>query len=418
MNIKRSRSSEVSPGQPKIFRRSMMKRAIMRSLVGLMIFLSSWAVSSVMAATIVTLDNGVEVRFKDGQFDAKSFNMRVNSVEFYNDGKLFALADTMRLEVEPHADGKHVIVKDSEMTGFVLPDKGLEFGKVVLRNLMIKDKGNLFAADFDRLADSLMDNAYIGLFDFLVRHDEAIGFDAYVHAVEISPLRLKALPNGDIYYSELGLRGAMDLTRRDDNSQTKSLSQNDMIGYAALQKLNFDKIKLAFDIQHKMSEDGVLLYAESTGNLDIEQQFVSGFNLAMQMPLASFYKMENAAELEGEEAFFALLQSDAALANFSFDIRDRGLLGKVMAIIAEERAQSVDAARAEISLMLDQAMREALPAEGAKLAMAIDHFLRQGGKLRIAMTPDEPLPLISLGGFLIAPDLMVRTSNITTQRLD
>jgi len=71
MNIKRSRSSEVSPGQPKIFRRSMMKRAIMRSLVGLMIFLSSWAVSSVMAATIVTLDNGVEVRFKDGQFDAR-----------------------------------------------------------------------------------------------------------------------------------------------------------------------------------------------------------------------------------------------------------------------------------------------------------------------------------------------------------
>jgi len=34
------------------------------------------------------------------------------------------------------------------------------------------------------------------------------------------------------------------------------------------------------------------------------------------------------------------------------------------------------------------------------------------------MTPHQLLPLISLGGFLIAPDLLVKDANITTARLE
>ena len=41
-----------------------------------------------MAATSVILANGMEVRFKDGQFDGRSLNTLVYCVELYNVGKL------------------------------------------------------------------------------------------------------------------------------------------------------------------------------------------------------------------------------------------------------------------------------------------------------------------------------------------
>ena len=142
--------------------------------------------------------------------------------------------------------------------------------------------------------------------------------------------------------------------------------------------MNFDKINITFNIQNNIFEDGTLVYERSVGNLNLEQQFDAGFTMATQMSLASVNKVMNGAKLEGEETFFTLLQSDSPPFNLNFDIRDRGFLGNAIAIHAGGQEQSADAARANIRATLDQAVFGALPYEGARLAVGIDHFLRQG----------------------------------------
>jgi len=135
---------------------------------------------------------------------------------------------------ELHSDGKRWTVKAFEAANLVEVDDGLEIGRVVLRDLTIKDKVKLLAGNPDLLADDFIDIGYFGLFDFVSRHDGAAGFDTYFHTFEIEPLARKTLPNGRNYNSELETRWMRDLTWREDKSKTISRSQDEVIDCALL----------------------------------------------------------------------------------------------------------------------------------------------------------------------------------------
>lgn len=370
-----------------------------------------------IAATRIALENGFELRFKEGVFDPKTLNMQVSSLELYHDGELGLLADEFLLETAPHADGKRLLIKKLEINSLVVPEGGLKIDSIKARNFIINERGDLFNDDIESVMVNAMDNAYLGVFDFWIPGHDDIDYDLYFQSIEITPIRQKILPSGDDYFAESGLRGSVELKHRKTEERNRLWQGDGLTKAATIKKLGGETIKFVFDLKNEMSDDGTLIYTRTTGSLNVEQQFDAKIDLHAQAPLATFLEVMKKGRID-DDAAWEILQSDVSIANMALDIREHGFFDRLIALYAEDQAQSPDAAREEIRLLVDENMRETFPNEGPRLAQGVDHFLRQGGKLRISMAPDAPVPLFTVAGFLIMPDIGVKELNVTTERVD
>ena len=71
-----------------------LRSITMAALFAMVCFLSPFT----QAATQIMLDEGYEIRFDSGNFDAETFNMQITNFEVFKNDKLYWNADEISLE--------------------------------------------------------------------------------------------------------------------------------------------------------------------------------------------------------------------------------------------------------------------------------------------------------------------------------
>ena len=97
-----------------------------------MLFYSLCFLASVThAATQIMLEEGYEIRFESGRFDAESFNMQITDLEVLKGNQIHWSADAVSLETTLLADGRTLIVKSLKIDRFASFVNRLEIGKIL-----------------------------------------------------------------------------------------------------------------------------------------------------------------------------------------------------------------------------------------------------------------------------------------------
>ena len=131
------------------------------------------------AATQIMLGEGYEVRFDSGKIDPETFNMQITNIEVLKNGERYWNADAISMETILLADGRTLIVKNLEIDGFIsLLDK-LEVGSIIVRNVTMDKYDHLLAGGIGSLLDHALNDAYLGMFDFLVPMERGVENDTF-----------------------------------------------------------------------------------------------------------------------------------------------------------------------------------------------------------------------------------------------
>ena len=125
---------------------------------------------------------------------------------FSKNDKRYWNADAILLDTILLADGQTLIVKNLKIDGFVSSVDEVKVGSINVRNVTLDKYDHLLAGKIGSLLDHALDNAYLGIFDFLAPIERGAEYDIFVQSMELTPVRRTTLSLGNSYFSRLGMR--------------------------------------------------------------------------------------------------------------------------------------------------------------------------------------------------------------------
>ncbi|MFL2845909.1 MAG: hypothetical protein ACJ0BO_06585 [Candidatus Puniceispirillaceae bacterium] len=373
------------------------------------------------------LDEGYEIRFDSGNFDAETLNMQITNFEVLKNGTRFWNADAISLETTLLADGRTLIVKNLEIDSFVSLVNKLKVGSIIARNFTLDKYDHLLAGKISSLSDHALDNAYLGMFDFWAPVERGAGYETFVQSIELTPVRRTTKPSGSSYINQIGMRGLASVKNRQLHGQDQVLTTDNIAGYDLVTHLSLQNFEIAFDIENVLIKEVGVMRSQLSGHVDIKNHFSTDIEFDAQIPLPIFWEImkhtDSSTFFTGEfgdevaQSFLAsLFQSDAALSKVSLSLRDYGTLGRLLNLYAKHSGQSVTKATDDIRLKIDQWMKGSIPNERMHLFPAIDKFLDHGGQLRFSATPDAPVPVLLFASYLLMPESAIDQLNVMIEQ--
>ena len=124
-------------------------------------------------------EQGYEIRFDGGKIDTETFNMQITNVEVFKNDKRYWNADAILLDTILLADGQTLIVKNLKIDGFVSSVDEVKVGSINVRNVTLDKYDHLLAGKIGSLLDHALDNAYLGIFDFLAPIERGAEYDTF-----------------------------------------------------------------------------------------------------------------------------------------------------------------------------------------------------------------------------------------------
>ena len=419
--LMKSFSTELSKASPQV----ALSLIITPALFSILCFLSPFT----LAATQIMLDEGYEIRFDGGNFDAETFNMQSTNFEVLKNGKRFWSADAISLETTLLADGRTLIVKNLEINSFVSSVNTVKVGTIIARNFTLDKYDDLLAGEISSLLDNALDNAYLGVFDFWASVEGSAEYETNVRSIELNPVRRTILPSGVSYFNQIGMRGLTSVTHRQLHGQDQALTTDNITEYDLVTQLSLQNLEIGFDVENMLIEESGVMRSQLRGRVDIKNHFSTDIEFDAQIPLPAFLEIMRYTESSaaftgkfGDEVAQSLLaiffQSDVALSKVSLSLRDHGTLGRLLSLYAKYSEQSVPEATENIRWEIDQWIKENISEEGMHFFPAIDKFLDRGGQLRISANPDASVPFLLFARYLLMPESAIGQLNVNIEQVN
>ena len=149
------------------------------------------------AATQIMLEHGYEIRFGGGKIDTETFHMEITNVEVFKNDKRYWNADSILSDTILLADGQTLIVKNLKIDGFASLVNEVKVGSINVRNVTLDKFDHLLAGKIGSLSDHALDNAYLGIFDFLAPIERGAEYDIFFQSMELTPVRRTTFSMGN-----------------------------------------------------------------------------------------------------------------------------------------------------------------------------------------------------------------------------
>lgn len=402
-----------------------LRSIIMAALFAMVCFLSPFT----QAATQIMLDEGYEIRFDSGSFDAETFNMQITNFEVFKHDKLYWNADKISLESNLLADGRTLIVKYLKIDSFASEVDKIKIGSIIVRDVTLDKYEHLLAGEIGSLIDHVMNNAYLGMFDFWAPIQGRDEYATFFQSIELTPVRRTTTPSGSSYFNRIGVRGVALLKHRRLNHQNKVPGIDNIVRDELVDQLSLENIEIAFDIENALIEDGGVMRSGVGGHVDIKNHFSTDIEFDSEIPLPAFWEIIDNRDLKtvftddvggefAQDFLLSFLESGAALSKFSLSIQDYGAFDRLLNLYAKISGQSVAEATEDIRVKIEQGIRESIPNEGLRLFPAIDKFLDHGGQIRLSVVPDAPVPFLFFVNYLMMPERAMKQLNVKMEQLN
>lgn len=370
---------------------------ITRSICALLVLcLVMFPVPTIEAATRLTFDDGLTLVIQDSDFEADTLNGWFLDVAIYRDDRLLANIARVDITSRKNVSNGRIHVDRLEIENFVARDGG-KIGKAFLKNFSVKNIDDLSYEDLSALPDDFSAGIYA-----LEAHDDDVSI--WLDRLETTPFKRDVLPSGQSLISHSGFR--FDGFRlKPKQASGNQVSANEIIALTGT-----DILSLSGAVDQRFFDAGMFTGTKVSMRLVIDKVGALGLTLTgrVQTNILELLLAAPSVDEQAEEELGELLMVNSALDEAVLELRDAGVLDRMMQFGAEEKNISKEAFREELNQQLFDALGSVFPREGAALADGVSAFLGKGGTLRLSATPDAPVPLISLATFFMVPDAAVQ----------
>ena len=348
------------------------------------------------ARTVLQLEDGVVLSFADGDIDIRSGSGELYDVEVSEDGEVTLIADYLNIDADGTIGEDDWYINDLLMKNALVPAAGLFINRVEVRDLLVG------ALDDETMADAqgvVTEQSLFRMTNMSLEAEEAL---ISIDEISSLPIRLGEPIPGNIVVTEGGLavKGMTVMPLE----QTRG--RNPLVDKFAERGLNAVSLDFILMTTTDMTETGMYVGYEFVSDIhDLAAiEFAIRFAVdedvyARLLPLLAAPE-DNAMALLG-------LSGAIAVESSRLVIDDSGLGDIAFAVAAEEEGVSEAEYRSMARMLAADGVGATFPENVARLLPPIEAMLKQGGRLTATATPDMPVPLTSVIGFAMYPDLAI-----------
>lgn len=348
------------------------------------------------ARTMLQLEDGVVLSFADGDIDIRSGSGELYDVEISDNGEVTLIADYLYVDADGSIGEDDWYINDLLMENALVPEAGLFVNRVEVQELLVG------ALDDDTMVDAPAPVTEQSLFRMTNLSLEAE--EALISIDEISslPFRLGEPTPGNNVVTEGGLavRGMTIMPLE------QARGHNPLIDKFAERGLNAVSLDFILMTTTDMTGTGMSVGYEFVS--DIHDLAAIEFAIRFAVDEDVYARLLPLLAAPEDNAMAMLGLSGAiAVESSRLVIDDLGFGDIAFAVAAEEAGVSEAEYRSMARMSAASGVGATFPENVARLLPPIEAMLKQGGRLTATSTPDMPVPLTSVIGFAMYPDLAI-----------
>jgi hypothetical protein len=334
--------------------------------------------------------------FADGDIDIRSGSGELYDVEISEDGEVMLIADYLNIDADGAIGEDDWYINDLLMKNALVPEAGLFINRVEVRDLLVG------ALDDESMAGSpgaVTEQSLFRMTNLSLEAEEAL---ISIDEISSLPIRLGEPSPGNIVVTE----GGLAVTRMTVMPLEQTRGRNPLVDKFAERGLNAVSLDFILMTTTDMTETGMYVGYEFVS--DIHDLAAIEFAIRFAVDEDVYARLLPLLAAPEENAMAMLGLSGAiAVESSRLVINDSGLGDIAFAVAAEEEGVSEAEYRSMARMSAAAGVGATFPENVARLLPPIEAMLKQGGRLTATATPDMPVPLTSVIGFAMYPDLAI-----------
>ena len=364
------------------------------------------------ARTVLQLENDVVLSFADGDIDIRSASGELYDVEVSKDGALMLTAEYLNIDADGTIGEDDYYINSLVMKRALVPDAGLFINQLDVREMPV---GAMDEDSFDGAPATFSEQSLIRMTNLSIEAEEAL---ISIDEISSLPVSLAEPTPGNIIVTEGGVtvRGMTIMPLE----QTRG--RNPIVDKLAARGLS--SVSLDFILMTTTDMVGTGSNSGADTGMSVGYELLADIHDLAALEFAvSFAVDEDVYDrlmpllAAPEDNAMALLGLSGAIAIESgrLVIDDSGLGDIIYAVAAEEEGVSEAEFRSMLRMSAATGVGATFPENVARLLPAIEAMLKQGGRLTLTAAPDMPVPLTSVIGFAMYPDLAINQLRIALE---
>ena len=350
------------------------------------------------AATSLQLQDGITLTFEGGQMDFTTGSGQLFdvTVEEYGDAILFAEQVEIAAEGTPGSDDW--LIRDLRARNVELAEEMIFIGDLVVREL------NMGAASNDEALNDISqifgEGGFMRLRNVSVAEDDVL---MTIDEMATEPFRFGALDDGTVVMARGGvtINGLSLMPMGSDAEYAEFLERLRARGVDAL--VMDMKLIAGTRIVGPELEVFYVMGGDMRGLGSFELDIEVGINSSLYAQL-----VPQLQDPDSSSTALLGMTSAAYLRSAGLVYHDTGIGDIILEVAAEEDGVATEDMRSMMRVMLAESIRSTFPENASWMLPPLDATLKAGGRLEIAMDPPSAVPLSSMIGFLMLPDLAIQ----------
>lgn len=353
------------------------------------------------ARTMLQIGDGMTLSFSDGDVDVRSGSGELHDVEISEGGEVALLADYLNIDAEGTMGDDDWYINSLLMKNALVPDAGVFINRVEMRDLFAGALDGTLVADSQAV---VTEQSLVRITNLSLEAENAL---ISIDEISSLPIRLAEPTPGNIVVTEGGLAvngiTVMPLAQaRGRNPLIDNLAERGLtsVGLDFIVMTKIDFLETGMHVGYEFASD-----IHDLANIEFAVRFAVDEDVyARLLPLLA----------EPEDNAMAMLGLSGAIAIESgrLVIDDSGLGDIAFAAAAEKEGVSESEYRSMLRMSAAAGVGATFPENFARLLPPVEAMLKQGGRLTAVAAPDMPVPLTSVVGFAMYPDLAINQLRI------
>ena len=375
-----------------------------------------------MAGGSIDLGDGSVLKYELGNIDPESLNGHAQGLSIIEDGEKLAEAES--LIINSRSD---LAIDTFKLTGFKM-DESADIPSFEIGSIMITDFPTIIFDNPEKLSEG---NYNFGLehknfsFDISDISIEDKDFYLKIGSISLPKIQYALSSNGNPYAK----KSEFKINKLRGNAKPENIDAIPLqMVLAALGQEAFE-----FDFRAKANVDDRGLAFEMTTLLEVLMKggFGFEFNFKYNVPAELIQKFEGYAKegyfnqdnLQDNEAMQSLGLSmlselgSIQLSKIEILLLDKGLRKPLLLMLSSNlgmnEAETIQMARNALYSSLEGI----IPQNIEHVEQSITDFLSNGGKLKLTISPPNPVPFMAAGGLIMMPDLAIESLGISLKHI-
>ena len=375
------------------------------------------------SSQILDLGNDLTLSYENGNLNKKTFNGFATDLSFFENGKLFGTIKTAKIDSQI-TDNDSVAINLVSFKGLTFFDEESDI-KINIEDFKITDfNSEIFEYVYRNreLSNYQIENYEDFSFSLSGLSLESDDFNVKIDSIILPKIKYQSLSSGLSFAKKTTFQiNGFNFTPDPGNMEMLPISM--ILAAIGQQSLNLDLFA-----NGTVDDMGLTLQVKSKFDIELAgaASIKSAFNYLVPLETYEFFysnqslfaqdiQSQNFEKLNDFNNEIFLELGKVQLSNVNFRIQDMGILNPLLLMYASSTGVSEKEALSLIDISAQGFLSQFIPSNAEKFSESLSQFLVNGGFLELEISPPNPLPLMSIAGLLVMPDLAIEALGISLE---